>query len=168
MDVNWWAVTAEGLIAGAVVILGVVVAAAIDRSRSRRRSVEVAYQELVNPMHRVITGLVDPEIDTALGTPWRVEYDHAYSRLLEIQLQARNIRNATEIRYHAQDLMAHMVIATQLTSGGWRFESIIATEMPLQGLGHAIYGERPAWEPERLDSLQEHLRALISLDKRRT
>ena len=161
MSDDWTSIAVQGAISGAVVVLGIVVAAAIDRARTRRRAVEVAYHALETPLTATTSGLIDPEIDRSLRSPWKEQFDQAHSLLMEIHLQSRNFRGAKSVRQATRELSAQILVANILVNiHGERISPMFSTEATGIDLKHATFGEGDPVPDEIFDATRDQIRSI--------
>lgn len=140
---DWWAIAVQGIISGAMIVLGIVLAAAIDRSVRRRRAVEDAYHALVTPFNATTSGLIDPKANTSMSSPWKGQFDEAHTLLNEIMLQARGFRKAKKIREQARLIHGMILVANvHVNVDGHPLSPLFAMYTNTNDLQEAIFGPR--------------------------
>lgn len=139
--VNWLATGVEAAISGVVVVVGVVLAAWIDRTRSRKRAIEVAFVAMLTPMQHALAAMVDPHVDREIGSMAHQQLNRAVEALTQIELQARGFRGAKKIADAAEELLTYLLTANSAALGR-TLSPLVAVYADTHKLRDAIYGPR--------------------------
>jgi hypothetical protein len=150
----------QGLISGAVVVLGVVTAEWLQRARDRRRTIENATIELTTIVPRVVEVISETHVgdrETGFGSKWAEDCSRTIALVSEVRYAARwPLRRAEEIRRADDDLLARVVGAQ------WNYflKNRLLTfdegqEITGAALTAAVFGEQ---EPvnDRMDHYRDH------------